>query len=322
LLSYKTRLLRNRCQIAARVMSSRLCKKLEGAFFPFHVESLEDGVDDAVDAGHIHEADHGPGSSSHFHEAALDHVGGSHFLPQVPGQRRRTIATRADRAPDAAPWNRTPAASAPGSGERRLAPGAGFRPDIARAPERNIGAILRRCELLGPREGEEIPGSSAARQKSAQANTDCGKRRGLAKVLIEPRRRRNEARSVAAARLPAKPERDQQPDRPECPSSTSCPSAELAPRQSRWRRSAARRPRCAHTFRSLPLECVREVCRLTGATNCARPGDSRKCADYADIGIIASMPTPRLCRVWPGTPLPPFICGYVPPPLDTQSNSA
>src|ERR1700691_2630639 len=68
------------CQVRSpRVMSSRLCKKVEGAVFPFQVESLEDGVDDAVDAGHIHETDHGPGSSSHFHEAALDHVGGSHL---------------------------------------------------------------------------------------------------------------------------------------------------------------------------------------------------------------------------------------------------
>src|SRR5271165_3241278 len=68
------------------VMSSRLCKKVEGAVFPFQVESLEDGVDDAVHALHIDKADHGTGSSSNFDEAAFDDVGGAHLLPQVPGQ--------------------------------------------------------------------------------------------------------------------------------------------------------------------------------------------------------------------------------------------
>jgi hypothetical protein len=56
-------------------MSSYLCKKVEGAVFPFQVESLEDRVDDAVHAFYVDEADHGPGSSAHFHEAALDDVG-------------------------------------------------------------------------------------------------------------------------------------------------------------------------------------------------------------------------------------------------------
>jgi len=39
-------------------MSSCLCKKLEGAVFPFQIESLEDGVDDAVYAFHVHETHH------------------------------------------------------------------------------------------------------------------------------------------------------------------------------------------------------------------------------------------------------------------------
>src|SRR5437660_3256186 len=68
------------------VMSSSLCKKLEGAVFPFQVESLEDGVDDAVHALHVDEADHGPGSSAYFHETAFNDIGGAHLLPQVPGQ--------------------------------------------------------------------------------------------------------------------------------------------------------------------------------------------------------------------------------------------
>jgi hypothetical protein len=63
-------------------MSSGLCKKLEGAVFPLQVESLEDRVSDAVYAFDVHEADHGPSASSHFHEAALDDVGGAQ-LPEA-----------------------------------------------------------------------------------------------------------------------------------------------------------------------------------------------------------------------------------------------
>jgi hypothetical protein len=64
-------------------MSSGLCKQLEGAVFPRQVESLENGVDDAVDAGHIDEADHGPSSSAHLHEAALNNVCSPRFLRPV-----------------------------------------------------------------------------------------------------------------------------------------------------------------------------------------------------------------------------------------------
>src|ERR1700758_4239084 len=66
-------------------MSSCLCKYGEGAGFPFQVESLEDGVEDAVDTGYIYKANHGPGAAAHFDEAALDHVGGAQFPPQMPG---------------------------------------------------------------------------------------------------------------------------------------------------------------------------------------------------------------------------------------------
>ena len=45
------------------VMSSCLCKYGEGAGFPFQVESLEDGVDDAVHALDIHKARHWPGAA-------------------------------------------------------------------------------------------------------------------------------------------------------------------------------------------------------------------------------------------------------------------
>ena len=64
-----------------RVTSSRLCKYAEGASFPFQVESLEDGVDDAVHGLHVDEADHGPGTAANFDEATLDDVGGAQLAP-------------------------------------------------------------------------------------------------------------------------------------------------------------------------------------------------------------------------------------------------
>src|SRR5271157_5788419 len=67
-------------------MSSCLCKYGEGAGFPFQIESLENGVDDAIHALDIHKAHHGPGTPSYFHEAALDHIGGPELAPQVPGK--------------------------------------------------------------------------------------------------------------------------------------------------------------------------------------------------------------------------------------------
>src|SRR5208337_1168484 len=66
-----------------KVMSSCLCKNAEGASFPFQVESLEDGVDDAVHGLHVDEADHGPGSAAYINEAALNDVGGAQLSPQV-----------------------------------------------------------------------------------------------------------------------------------------------------------------------------------------------------------------------------------------------
>jgi hypothetical protein len=48
-------------------MSSGLCKKLKGAVFPFQVESLEDGVDDSVDAFYVDKANCGfTGSPMNF----------------------------------------------------------------------------------------------------------------------------------------------------------------------------------------------------------------------------------------------------------------
>jgi len=44
------------------VTSSCLCKKVEGAFFPFGllVHAVEDGIDNPVDALDVDEAGHGP----------------------------------------------------------------------------------------------------------------------------------------------------------------------------------------------------------------------------------------------------------------------
>jgi hypothetical protein len=61
-----------------------LCKYAEGAGFPFQIESLEDGVDDAVDGRHIDEADHGPSAAVNFDEAAFDYVGGNAACARGP----------------------------------------------------------------------------------------------------------------------------------------------------------------------------------------------------------------------------------------------
>jgi hypothetical protein len=73
-------------QKSVTMTSSRLCKNAEGAGFPFQVEALEDGVDDAVHALHVHEADHGPSTTAYFHETTLHEVGAAQLLPQVSGE--------------------------------------------------------------------------------------------------------------------------------------------------------------------------------------------------------------------------------------------
>jgi len=47
------------------VTSSCLCKYGEGAGFPSQVESLEDGVDDAIHAFYVHKTNHGTSPASH-----------------------------------------------------------------------------------------------------------------------------------------------------------------------------------------------------------------------------------------------------------------
>src|SRR5437660_11001898 len=67
------------------VTSSCLCKKVEGAGFPFQVKSLEDGIDDAIRTFYVHRTHHGSGAASDFDKAALEHVSGAQFAPQVAG---------------------------------------------------------------------------------------------------------------------------------------------------------------------------------------------------------------------------------------------
>jgi len=59
------------------VTSSCLCKKVEGAGFPFQIESREDGVDDSVHAFYVDEANHRPGAAPHLDKTTLDYVGGA-----------------------------------------------------------------------------------------------------------------------------------------------------------------------------------------------------------------------------------------------------
>ena len=62
-------------------------KKRGGCDFPFQVEPLEDGVDDANHGLHVDEADHGPGTAANFNEAAFDDVGSAQLAPQMLGKR-------------------------------------------------------------------------------------------------------------------------------------------------------------------------------------------------------------------------------------------
>jgi pimeloyl-ACP methyl ester carboxylesterase len=97
-------------------MSSCLCKLVEGAGFPFQVESLEDGVDDSVYTFYIHKAHHGTGASSYFHEAAFDDVGGAQLLPEMAWKSEDQTVVPADRVVIVEPWAHIPGHST-GGGE-------------------------------------------------------------------------------------------------------------------------------------------------------------------------------------------------------------
>jgi hypothetical protein len=70
------------------LMSSCLCKKAEGAIPPFVplVVSVEDRIDDSVDARDVNEAHHRAGAAANFHKAPLDDVGRAQLSPDVPGK--------------------------------------------------------------------------------------------------------------------------------------------------------------------------------------------------------------------------------------------
>src|SRR5438105_11640766 len=68
------------------VTSSCLCKKVEGAGFPFQVKSLEDGIDDAIHTFYVHKTHHGSGAAADFDKAALDH-GAPSSVDAAPADR-------------------------------------------------------------------------------------------------------------------------------------------------------------------------------------------------------------------------------------------
>jgi hypothetical protein len=65
------------------VTSSRLCKKSEGAGFPFQVKAMEDGIDCSVHALNVHKADDRSGSAPHSDKTTLNNLGGPQLLPQM-----------------------------------------------------------------------------------------------------------------------------------------------------------------------------------------------------------------------------------------------
>src|SRR3990172_6143108 len=68
------------------VMSSCLCKSVEGAVFPLWIHPVKDREHDAVHALEVDEANHRSGSSPDLDEAALDNVGGAQLFPEVSGE--------------------------------------------------------------------------------------------------------------------------------------------------------------------------------------------------------------------------------------------
>jgi hypothetical protein len=59
--------------------------KVQGCCCPFPIESLEDGVDDAVHVGHVDKVHHGSSSAAHLDETVLDDIGSAQLLPQLLG---------------------------------------------------------------------------------------------------------------------------------------------------------------------------------------------------------------------------------------------
>src|SRR3989304_433697 len=65
------------------VMSSCLCKQLEGAVFPLWIHPVKDREYDAIHALEVDKANHRSSAAPNLHETALDDVGGAQFSPQM-----------------------------------------------------------------------------------------------------------------------------------------------------------------------------------------------------------------------------------------------
>lgn len=63
---YRGLCIRSPTNIVHGACQAACCKNLEGAIFPFQVESLENGVNDSIHALHVHKANHGPGAAPDF----------------------------------------------------------------------------------------------------------------------------------------------------------------------------------------------------------------------------------------------------------------
>ena len=61
--------------------SSCVCKKLEGAIFPFLVEAVKDGKDDSVNTVNVGEGHHGSSPSPDFDKTAFNDVSGAYGAP-------------------------------------------------------------------------------------------------------------------------------------------------------------------------------------------------------------------------------------------------
>ena len=65
------------------VTSSCLCKKSEGAGFPFQVKAMEDGINYSIDTLDVYKANHWSGSAPHFDKTTLNDIGSPQLLPQM-----------------------------------------------------------------------------------------------------------------------------------------------------------------------------------------------------------------------------------------------
>src|SRR5207237_1898062 len=68
------------------VTSSCLCKNAEGSVSPLAIELAKNRVNDALHARGVYKADHGSRPPAHFHEAALDDIGGAQLPPEMAGE--------------------------------------------------------------------------------------------------------------------------------------------------------------------------------------------------------------------------------------------